>query len=76
MFEIVQDIFAKQLRLDKSKITLSSKIKDDLGADSLDVLQILMTIEEEHGIVIPDEDLLSFTTVEDVVKYMESRQKG
>ena len=44
---------------------------EDLGADSLDVLQILMTIEEEHGIVIPDEALAEFRTVNDIVNYVE-----
>jgi len=50
MFEAIRDALARQLRVDPEKITLSSRIKDDLGADSLDILQLLMTVEEEFGI--------------------------
>ncbi|MBQ3901536.1 MAG: acyl carrier protein [Clostridia bacterium] len=71
MFEDVKKLLAKQLKLDESAITPDSKIMEDLGADSLDVLQILMTIEEEHGIVIPDEALAEFRTVNDIVNYVE-----
>ncbi len=52
-----------------------SKIKDDLGADSIDILQLLMTIEEEHGIVIPDEELARFEKVQDIVDYLEKHNK-
>ncbi len=75
MFELVRTLLAKQLRIDESKITLESGIQSDLGADSLDILQLLMTIEDEHGIVIPDEALASFRTVADVVNHLESQKK-
>ena len=71
MFEKVQAILAKQLRLDAAKITLESQIKKDLGADSLDILQLLMRLEDQYGIVIPDKALATFTTVADVVNYLE-----
>ena len=71
MFEKVQVILAKQLRLDAAKITLESQIKKDLGADSLDILQLLMRLEDQYGIVIPDKALATFTTVSDVVNYLE-----
>ena len=71
MFEKVQAILAKQLRLDAAKITLESQIKKDLGADSLDILQLLMRIEDQYGIVIPDKALATFNTVGDVVTYLE-----
>ena len=74
MFEKVQTILAKQLRLDPSKITLESQIKKDLGADSLDILQLLMRIEDQYGIVIPDQALAQFNTVGDVVKYLEQQE--
>ena len=48
---------------------------EDLGADSLDVLQMLMTIEEEHGITIPDEELATFETVGDILAFLEKNQK-
>lgn len=75
MFEEVKKILVEQLHADPNKITMDSKIKDDLGADSLDVLQLLMTIEEEYGVTIPDEELAKFSTVKDVVSYMESIKK-
>ncbi len=74
MFETVRKLLAKQLRIDESKIELTSKIKDDLGADSISVLQLLMTIEEDYGIVIPDEKLATFDTVGDVVAYLDTIQ--
>ncbi len=74
MFETVKTLLAKQLRIPADQITLDSKIKDDLGADSISVLQLLMTIEEEHGIVIPDEELATFNTVGDVVTYLDGQK--
>ena len=74
MFEKVQTILAKQLRLDPSQITPQSLIKKDLGADSLDILQLLMRIEDQYGIVIPDQELAQFNTVGDVVRYLEKQE--
>ena len=74
MFELVKGLLSKQLRIPADEITPDSKIKDDLGADSISVLQLLMTIEEEHGIVIPDEELATFNTVGDVVTYLETQK--
>ena len=74
MFEKVQAILAKQLRQDPAKITPESLIKKDLGADSLDILQLLMRIEDQYGIVIPDQALASFETVADVVEYLEKQE--
>lgn len=73
MFETVKTALTKQLRVSPEKITPEAKIKDDLGADSLDILQLLMTFEEEYGITIPDEALADFKTVGDVVRYLENR---
>ena len=75
MFEQVKEALRKQLKLGDREITMESKIKDDLGADSLDTLQLLMTIEETYGITIPDENLAEFKTVGDIVNYLESLQK-
>ena len=74
MFEELKTILDEQLHLNGMEITLDSRIKEDLGADSLDVLQMLMTIEEEKGIVIPDEELTTFETVGDIVKYLEANK--
>lgn len=72
MFPQVQAILAKQVRKDVSLVKPESKIKDDLGADSLDILQLLMKIEDEYGIMIPDEKLAGFITVQDVVDFLDS----
>ena len=71
MFEKVQAILAKQLRVDIAKVTPDAQIKKDLGAESLDILQLLMRIEDQYGIVIPDKALATFNTVGDVVTYLE-----
>ena len=71
MFDKVQAILAKQLRIAPERITLDSQIKKDLGADSLDILQLLMRIEDQYGIAIPDKALATFNTVRDVVTYLE-----
>ena len=73
MFEKVQAILAKQLRKDPAIITPQSQIKKDLGADSIDILQLLMRIEDQYGIVIPDEELATFNTVGDVVAFLEKK---
>ncbi len=73
MFNEVKELLTQQLRLKDVEITPASRIKDDLGADSLDILQLLMTIEEERGITIPDEALATFTTVGDIVSYLEEK---
>lgn len=73
MFEKVKEILIRQLRLKNKEVLPESKIMDDLGADSLDILQLLMTIEDEYGITIPDEELVKFVTVRDVVTYLENR---
>ena len=71
MFEQVRDMLAKQLKKNAAKITLETKIKEDLGADSLDIMEMLMNIEEDYGIRIPDEDIVDFVTVGDIVDYLE-----
>ena len=75
MFEKVQAILAKQLRKDPAIITPQSQIKQDLGPDSIDILQLLMRIEDQYGIVIPDEELATFNTVGDVVAFLEKQEE-
>ena len=74
MFEDVKKILIEQLHLEGKEITMESRIMADLGADSLDILQLLMTIEEENGITIPDEELANFEKVGDIVRYLEKQQ--
>lgn len=75
MFDNVAEILSKQLRVEVEKITPDSQIKEDLGADSLDIMQLLMTIEDRYGVMVPDEELATFVTVKDVVNYIESLEK-
>jgi acyl carrier protein len=73
MFEKVQAILAKQLRLDPSKITPQSLIKKDLGADSLDLFELTMALEEEYDLEIPAEELEAIETVGDVIEFLKSK---
>ncbi len=75
MFDELKKLLAKQLRIDEAKVTPEALIKEDLGADSLDILQLLMTLEMDYGIVIPDESLATFTKVQDIVDYLEAQKK-
>ena len=69
VFEIIED----QLHLNGIEITEDSSFKDDLGADSLDLFELVMAFEEEYGIEIPSEDLEQLSTVGDVIEYMKSK---
>ena len=71
VFEKVKKIIAEQLGVDESEITDESHFIDDLGADSLDTVELVMALEEEFGIEIPDEDAEKIQTVGDVKKYIE-----
>ena len=72
MFEKVKATLAKQLNIDPAKVTLESRFKEDLGADTIDILQLLLTIEEDYGVTIPDEKLATFSTVGDIVNFLGS----
>ena len=74
MLEAVKEILAKQLRIDIDTIDENTNIVSDLGADSLDVVEMLMTIEEEYVIVVPDDVVVTFVTVGDVARYAENNQ--
>ena len=75
IFEKVQKLLASQLNLEEGKISANSKLIEDLGADSLDMVEMLMTLEDEFGISIPDEDAMKLKTVEDIVKFIENNKK-
>lgn len=72
MFEKIRDIILAQLPVDSEEITEETNIAEDLGADSLDVVEIAMAIEEDFGVSIPDEDIPNLKTVRDLVEYVES----
>ena len=75
MFEKVRAMLAKQLNLPAEKITLESDIIKDLGADSLDVVELLISLEDDYGISIPEDDIAGVKTVKDIVDMIEKFQK-
>jgi acyl carrier protein len=70
----VKEIIADQLGVDIEQIKPESRFVDDLGADSLDVVELIMAFEEEFGVEIPDEDAEKIATVGDVLKYIEEKK--
>ena len=71
IFENVQTAWAKQFEIDPETITLDTNLIDDLGADSLDVVELIMTIEDNFGISISDDDAAQLYTVGRIVEYLE-----
>ncbi len=71
IFEKVRAILCEQLDLEEDVVLMDSDIGDDLGADSLDVVDLLMSLEDEFGIEIPDEEIENIRTVSQLVKYIE-----
>ena len=71
MFEQVKEILSRQLRVSPDRVTMEAQIKRDLGANSVDILQLLMRLEDDYGIVIPDQELAKFETVGDVVNFLD-----
>ena len=75
IFEKVRDLIADQLDIaDKETITEGSSITDDLGADSLDVVDLVMAIEDEFSVEIPEDEVENIKLVGDIVKYIEDNQ--
>ena len=72
MLEKMKEIIAEQLSVDADSITEASSFKDDLGADSLDLFELVMALEEEYGIEIPSEELESLTTVGAIIDYLKA----
>lgn len=73
MLEKVKEIIKEQLNVEGIEITEASSFKDDLGADSLDLFELAMSMEEEFGVEIPSEDLEKIATVGDVIEYMKAK---
>lgn len=71
MFEKIQELVAEGLGVDKEKVVMEASFKNDLGADSLDLFEMVMSLEDEFGVSIPSEELEKMDTVSDVVKYIE-----
>ena len=70
IFEKITEILAEQLSADQDIMTMETKIAEQLGADSLDLVDLLMSIEDEFGVEIPDEEVENLHTIGDVVNYI------
>ena len=73
MLEKVREIIAEQLNCDGETIGLDTSFKDDLGADSLDLFELVMALEEEYGLEIPAEELSDVETVGDIIEYLKNK---
>lgn len=73
-FDSVRDIIVELLGVDASKVTETARFREELGADSLDLVELIMAFEEKFGAEISDEDAQSITTVGEAVKYIEARK--
>ena len=71
----VREIVAEQLERDVNEVTNTASFIDDLGADSLDIVELVMKMEEEFGIEIPDEEAEKIKTVNDVIQYIQTHKK-
>ncbi len=73
MLEKLKSMIAEQLSINEAEINADSNFKDDLGADSLDLFELVMSLEEEYGVEIPSEDLEKIATVNDVMEYLKEK---
>ena len=73
MLEKMKEIIADQLSVDADTITEDSKFKEDLGADSLDLFELVMAVEDEYSVEIPAEDLEKLTSVGEVMDYLKAK---
>lgn len=73
MLEKMKEIIAEQLNVDAEEISLETSFKEDLGADSLDLFELVMALEEEYSVEIPSEDLEKLTSVGAVVEYLKNK---
>ncbi len=76
IYERVRDIIVDQLGVDAEEVTMDAKFRDDLKADSLDLVELIMAFEEEFGGEISDEEAQEITTVGDAVRYLEGNQSA
>ena len=73
MLEEMKKMIAEQLSCDENETNLETSFKDDLGADSLDLFELVMALEDEYNIEIPAEELADLATVGDVIEYLKNR---
>ena len=74
MLEKIKELVSEGLGVDAEKVVPEASFKDDLGADSLDLFELVMSLEEEFGVEIPSEELEKMSTVKDVMDYIEANK--
>jgi acyl carrier protein len=74
-FDRLRDIVSETLKVDKERVTPEASFQDDLKADSLDLVELIMAFEDEYGVEIPDEDAQKIRTVEQALEYVQSHSK-
>ena len=74
VFDKIKEIIMEQLQVEESEITMDTNLMKDLSADSLDAVEIIMAIEDEYGIEIPDEEAETIQTVADLVRFVEENK--
>lgn len=74
MYEKICELLAEKFDVDASTMTMDTKVKEDLKADSLDVVELMMDLEENFGVTIEDEEAMKLSTIGDIVKYIEDNQ--
>ena len=75
IFEEVKSIIVSELDIESEKVTIDASLESDLGADSLDAVEVIMALEEKFSISLPDEVAMDLKTVSDIVEYVASQQK-
>ena len=73
IFDKLKELVVDQLGVEEDEVTMEATMQDDLGADSLDLVDLVMSVEEEFGVKVADEDLENIKTVGDIVNYIEER---
>ncbi|MGL4949909.1 MAG: acyl carrier protein [Anaeroplasmataceae bacterium] len=73
-FDKVKEIICKELKIEESKVTLEASLSEDLGADSLDAVEVIMALEDEFGVSIPDEEAKEIKIVADIVNFIDSNK--
>ena len=74
IFDKLKELVVDQLGVEEDEVTMEATMQDDLGADSLDLVDLVMSVEEEFGVKVADEDLENIKTVGDIVNYIEANQ--
>lgn len=74
IFDTVRDVLAKQFEIDPESVTLETNLIDDIGADSLDVVELIMSLEDMFGMTISDDEAAQLVTVQKIVDYLEKLQ--